>query len=88
MKKWIDELQEQPWSRAKKANDQPAFNWALNKTVGQVDMQFMLLIQFSFLYQITTSLDAIVCAIANSGTYNFIDPFILPFDSFLNQEVM
>ncbi|KAF5451686.1 hypothetical protein F2P56_026773 [Juglans regia] len=34
MKKWIEELQEQPWSKAKKANDQPAFNWALNKTVG------------------------------------------------------
>lgn len=36
MKKWIEELQEQPWSKAKKANDQPAFNWALNKTAGQV----------------------------------------------------
>lgn len=40
MKKWIEELQDQPWSRAKKANDQPGFNWALNKTAGQVDMQF------------------------------------------------
>lgn len=36
MKKWIEELQAQPWSKAKKANDQPAFNWALNKTAGQV----------------------------------------------------
>lgn len=36
IKKWIDELQEQPWSKKRKANDQPAFNWALNKTAGQV----------------------------------------------------
>lgn len=36
LKKWIEEMQIQPWSRAKKANDQPAFNWALNKTAGQV----------------------------------------------------
>lgn len=36
MKKWIEELQAEPWSKAKKANDQPAFNWALNKTAGQV----------------------------------------------------
>lgn len=36
MKKWIEELQAQPWSKAKKANDQPAFNWALNKTAGEV----------------------------------------------------
>lgn len=36
MKKWIEELQAQPWSKAKKANDQPAFNWALNRTAGQV----------------------------------------------------
>ncbi|XP_052191741.1 UDP-D-xylose:L-fucose alpha-1,3-D-xylosyltransferase MGP4 isoform X2 [Diospyros lotus] len=36
MKKWIEELQAQPWSKAKKSNDQPAFNWALNKTAGQM----------------------------------------------------
>ncbi|KAL8457378.1 hypothetical protein ACS0TY_035295 [Phlomoides rotata] len=36
MTKWIEELQDQPWSRAKKANDQPGFNWALNKTTGQI----------------------------------------------------
>lgn len=36
MNKWIEELEAQPWSKAKKANDQPAFNWALNKTAGQV----------------------------------------------------
>ena len=36
MKKWIEELQSQPWSKAKKANDQPGFNWALNKTAGEV----------------------------------------------------
>ncbi|KAK8326238.1 hypothetical protein V6Z11_A11G102400, partial [Gossypium hirsutum] len=34
MKKWTEELQAQPWSKAKKVNDQPAFNWALNKTAG------------------------------------------------------
>lgn len=36
MKKWIEELQDQPWSKAKKANDQPGFNWALQKTAEQV----------------------------------------------------
>lgn len=41
MKKWIEELQDQPWSRAKKANDQPGFNWALNKTAGQVDVYLL-----------------------------------------------
>lgn len=46
MNKWIEELQDQPWSRAKKANDQPAFNWALNKTAGQVDILSLLLLHF------------------------------------------
>ncbi|XP_024993192.1 UDP-D-xylose:L-fucose alpha-1,3-D-xylosyltransferase MGP4-like isoform X2 [Cynara cardunculus var. scolymus] len=41
MKKWIEELEAQPWSKAKKANDQPAFNWALNKTAGQVDLYLL-----------------------------------------------
>ncbi|KAM3282443.1 UDP-D-xylose:L-fucose alpha-1,3-D-xylosyltransferase MGP4 [Capsicum chacoense] len=41
MKKWIEEMQIQPWTRAKKSNDQPAFNWALNKTVAQVDMYLL-----------------------------------------------
>ncbi|KAH9732429.1 UDP-D-xylose:L-fucose alpha-1,3-D-xylosyltransferase MGP4 [Citrus sinensis] len=41
MKKWIEELQAEPWSKAKKANDQPAFNWALNKTAGQVDLYLL-----------------------------------------------
>ncbi|XVF80159.1 hypothetical protein PTKIN_Ptkin15bG0048200 [Pterospermum kingtungense] len=36
MNKWIEEFQAQPWSKAKKANDQPPFNWALNKTAGLV----------------------------------------------------
>ena len=31
MKKWIKEMQIQPWSRTQKSNDQPAFNWALMK---------------------------------------------------------
>lgn len=41
MKKWIEELRAEPWSKAKKANDQPAFNWALNKTAGQVDLYLL-----------------------------------------------
>ena len=36
MKKWIEELKDQPWSREKKANDQPAFNWALDKLANEV----------------------------------------------------
>ncbi|KAE8813303.1 fucoside alpha-3-galactosyltransferase [Hordeum vulgare] len=35
MRKWIEELKEQPWSKKVKSNDQPAFNWALLKTTGQ-----------------------------------------------------
>ncbi|KAM1252562.1 hypothetical protein ACFX2J_040550 [Malus domestica] len=35
MKKWIEELKDQPWSREKKANDQPAFNWALDKLANE-----------------------------------------------------
>ncbi|CAD6333942.1 unnamed protein product [Miscanthus lutarioriparius] len=35
LRKWIVELKEQPWSKQRKSNDQPAFNWALNKTAGQ-----------------------------------------------------
>ncbi|GAB4844543.1 UDP-D-xylose:L-fucose alpha-1,3-D-xylosyltransferase mgp4 [Ancistrocladus abbreviatus] len=41
LKKWIEEMRAQPWSKAKKSNDQPAFNWALNKTAGQVDMYLL-----------------------------------------------
>ncbi|KAB1219528.1 UDP-D-xylose:L-fucose alpha-1,3-D-xylosyltransferase MGP4 [Morella rubra] len=41
MKKWIEELQAQPWSKAKKSNDQPAFNWALNRTAGAVDLYLL-----------------------------------------------
>ncbi|PKA56051.1 rhamnogalacturonan II specific xylosyltransferase [Apostasia shenzhenica] len=41
MKKWIEELQLQPWSKKTKSNDQPAFNWALNKTAGQVDLYLL-----------------------------------------------
>lgn len=36
LRKWIEEMKEQPWSKQRKSNDQPAFNWALNKTAGQV----------------------------------------------------
>lgn len=41
MKKWIKELKEQPWSKKIKSNDQPAFNWALNKTAGEVDLYLL-----------------------------------------------
>ncbi|XP_020272000.1 LOW QUALITY PROTEIN: UDP-D-xylose:L-fucose alpha-1,3-D-xylosyltransferase MGP4-like [Asparagus officinalis] len=41
MKKWIEELKEQPWSKKKKSNDQPAFNWALNRTAGEVDLYLL-----------------------------------------------
>lgn len=48
MRKWIEELKAQPWSKAKKANDQPAFNWALNKTAGEVC--FSSLLFFNIIY--------------------------------------
>lgn len=44
MKKWIEELQDQPWSKAKKANDQPGFNWALKKTAEQVCSFFLIVV--------------------------------------------
>ncbi|KAK9092827.1 hypothetical protein Syun_027738 [Stephania yunnanensis] len=46
MKKWIDELHDQPWSKKSKSNDQPAFNWALNKTAGQVDLYLLPQVAF------------------------------------------
>ncbi|KAJ7962498.1 Glycosyltransferase [Quillaja saponaria] len=39
--KWIEELQIQPRSKAMKSNDQPAFNLALNKTAGEVDLYLL-----------------------------------------------
>ncbi|WCJ22678.1 UDP-D-xylose:L-fucose alpha-1 3-D-xylosyltransferase 1 [Euphorbia peplus] len=41
MRKWIEEMQAQPWSKAQKANDQPAFNWALMKLADQVDLYLL-----------------------------------------------
>lgn len=41
MKKWIEEMQEQPWSKTQKANDQPAFNWALDKNAAQADLYLL-----------------------------------------------
>ncbi|XP_022147207.1 UDP-D-xylose:L-fucose alpha-1,3-D-xylosyltransferase MGP4 [Momordica charantia] len=41
MRKWIEELKAQPWSKTKKSNDQPAFNWALDKTAGEVDLYLL-----------------------------------------------
>ncbi|XP_039790370.1 uncharacterized protein LOC120656364 [Panicum virgatum] len=32
---------ELPWSKQRKSNDQPAFNWALNKTAEQVDVYLL-----------------------------------------------
>jgi rhamnogalacturonan II specific xylosyltransferase len=55
MKKWIEELQAQPWSKAKKANDQPAFNWALNKTAGEVCPLLCSIVTFLVCYMTRTS---------------------------------
>ncbi|KAF5195523.1 UDP-D-xylose:L-fucose alpha-1,3-D-xylosyltransferase MGP4 [Thalictrum thalictroides] len=41
MNTWIEELKGQPWTKKKKSNDQPAFNWALNKTVGQAELYLL-----------------------------------------------
>ncbi|XP_057416091.1 UDP-D-xylose:L-fucose alpha-1,3-D-xylosyltransferase MGP4-like [Lotus japonicus] len=41
LKKWIEELELQPWSRTKKSNDQPAFNWALMKNAKEVDLYLL-----------------------------------------------
>ncbi|KAL9663130.1 hypothetical protein QQ045_027969 [Rhodiola kirilowii] len=46
LNKWIEEMQEQPWSKEKKANDQPAFNWALMKTAEQADLYLLPQVAF------------------------------------------
>ncbi|KAL1206257.1 UDP-D-xylose:L-fucose alpha-1,3-D-xylosyltransferase 1 [Cardamine amara subsp. amara] len=48
MKKWIEELQTQAWSESNrfKANDQPAFNLALQKTVHEVDLYLLSQVAF------------------------------------------
>ncbi|KAG0564646.1 hypothetical protein KC19_8G127900 [Ceratodon purpureus] len=46
MRAWIKELQERQWSPSHKTNDQPAFNWALNKTAGQVDVYLLPQVAF------------------------------------------
>ncbi|KAG7553318.1 Nucleotide-diphospho-sugar transferase [Arabidopsis thaliana x Arabidopsis arenosa] len=48
MKKWSEELQSQAWSESIrfKANDQPAFNLALNKTAHQVDLYLLSQVAF------------------------------------------
>ncbi|KAF9608290.1 hypothetical protein IFM89_008575 [Coptis chinensis] len=46
MKKWIEQLQGQPWSRKVKSNHQPAFNWDLNKTARQVDLYLLPQVAF------------------------------------------
>ncbi|KAG6499940.1 hypothetical protein ZIOFF_039754 [Zingiber officinale] len=38
---WIEEIQNQPWSENTHTNDQPAFNSALNKTAGEVDLYLL-----------------------------------------------
>ncbi|KAF8719907.1 hypothetical protein HU200_024671 [Digitaria exilis] len=43
LRKWIEELKDQPWSKQRKSNDQPGFNWALNKTAGQVCFSLIFL---------------------------------------------
>lgn len=47
MRAWIKELQERQWSPSQKTNDQPAFNWALNHTAGQVHTRTWFLLMFS-----------------------------------------
>lgn len=46
MRTWIEELKERQWSPSVKTNDQPAFNWALNKTAGQVDVYLLPQVAF------------------------------------------
>ncbi|XP_010456127.1 PREDICTED: UDP-D-xylose:L-fucose alpha-1,3-D-xylosyltransferase 1-like [Camelina sativa] len=48
MKKWIKELESQVWSELIrfKANDQPAFNLALNKTAHLVDLYLLSQVAF------------------------------------------
>lgn len=46
MRTWIKELEERQWSPSSRANDQPAFNWALNKTAGQVDVYLLPQVAF------------------------------------------
>ncbi|KFK27221.1 hypothetical protein AALP_AA8G353300 [Arabis alpina] len=41
MKKWIEEIQAQPWFNGMNGNDQPALNRALRKTPGQVDLYLL-----------------------------------------------
>ncbi|KAG6496046.1 hypothetical protein ZIOFF_043894 [Zingiber officinale] len=41
MSSWIEEIQNQPWSDNKPTHDQPAFNSALNKTAGEVDLYLL-----------------------------------------------
>ena len=36
MNKWIEEVGSLFWAKLKEGNDQPAFNWALNKTAHEV----------------------------------------------------
>ncbi|XP_013591278.1 PREDICTED: UDP-D-xylose:L-fucose alpha-1,3-D-xylosyltransferase MGP4-like isoform X2 [Brassica oleracea var. oleracea] len=39
MNKWIEELGSLFWAKPKEGNDQPAFNWALNKTAHELFLQ-------------------------------------------------
>lgn len=53
MKKWIEELQLEPWSKTKKSNDQPAFNWALMKAAKEVCSVCPIWHSFLFSFYIT-----------------------------------
>lgn len=46
LRAWMKELHEHQWSPSLKANDQPAFNWALNHTAGQVDVYLLPQVAF------------------------------------------
>ena len=50
LKKWIEELRIQPWSKTKKSNDQPAFNWALMKTAAEVCWICLILIIIKYIF--------------------------------------
>ncbi|XP_047335623.1 UDP-D-xylose:L-fucose alpha-1,3-D-xylosyltransferase MGP4-like [Impatiens glandulifera] len=44
--KWIEEILDEHWTSNNKANDQPAFNFALMKTIKQVDMYLLPQVAF------------------------------------------
>lgn len=68
-------MQQEPWSRAKKANDQPAFNWALDKNAAQVYLTSMLTNAGRWNFSIATRWD-----LSPNYVYDFLqaDLYLLP----------